>query len=329
MSGILSLVNVGAIGVSPQDFRYTTNDTLATITSAGYINPIMDQAGFSMQPGDTLTCQYNNYSEGAIFMASYNGKIITLVDIASTSEIVLPTIANHIATFTNTTGTIGEDAAAAINGGNIQAGLSGTAGYLASFPGTASKGSFRFLGVANTGNTVTTFSNNAMGQATSVNIPDPGNAIAQVLIGATATPFTTGHLIASSGTGGLTADSGISTTNVTQNNISNTLSGAGRIIAAKVNGVETSNAVTASGMSGVITTSSLTTAAGGTYSITWTNTFISPTSTVLLSIQGGTNAVQTVVMTVAPGTGTATLVINNIGPTNALAGTILIGYLVI
>lgn len=109
----------------------------------------------------------------------------------------------------------------------------------------------------------------------------------------------------------------------------NSMAAGSSIVLAKVNGTESSNAVTASGMSGVITTSSLTTAAGASYAITWTNTFISATSTVHLTVQGGTNARKNLRMEVVPGSGSATLTIYNTEPTNALNGTILIGYTVL
>lgn len=112
------------------------------------------------------------------------------------------------------------------------------------------------------------------------------------------------------------------------NNIQNNLTASGSIVANKVNGTEASNLVTASGMSGVITTSALTTAGGSSYAITWTNTFITATSTVLLSIQGGTNTTENITLTVVPGTGSATLTIYNNTAATALNGTIKIGYLV-
>jgi hypothetical protein len=124
-------------------------------------------------------------------------------------------------------------------------------------------------------------------------------------------------------------DSGVAAAQLMRLNAANTLTGAGQIILAKANGTEAGNAVTASGNAGVITTSALTTAAGATYSITWTNTQITATSVISLTIQGGSNTVQSVVFTCAPGAGSATLVINNIGPTNALNGTIAIGYVVL
>jgi len=88
----------------------------------------------------------------------------------------------RIACFTDTAGTIDDNAATAVNGGNIQAGLSGTAGVLRSYSSTGSKGYLEVAGVANTGDTATTVSNAEMGQATVVSIPDPGVATANVLL---------------------------------------------------------------------------------------------------------------------------------------------------
>ena len=96
----------------------------------------------------------------------------------------------------------------------------------------------------------------------------------------------------------------------------------------KANGTEAANAVTASGTSGVITTSSLTTAAGASYAITWTNTFIAATSIILLSLMGGTNTKDTLQIKATAGVGTSTLTITN-NNAAALDGTVLIGYMVI
>lgn len=96
----------------------------------------------------------------------------------------------------------------------------------------------------------------------------------------------------------------------------------------KVNGTESGNAVTASGYAGVITTSSLTTAAAGNYAITWTNTKISSTSVIGLTIQGGTNTTTNINFKVVPGSGSATLTIYNNATIASLNGTVLIGYVV-
>ena len=92
------------------------------------------------------------------------------------------TVANHIMVSTDTAGTSGNLTGTAINDGSIQAGLSGTAGTLISFPATAAKGSLIVAGVANTGNTNTTISNAAMGQASVISIPDPGASTANFLL---------------------------------------------------------------------------------------------------------------------------------------------------
>jgi len=324
----------GTPGVFP-NFKYmTTTDNLATITTAGYLNNI-DLQSFPIGVQDVIQCLYSvNPQTGAgtygAFTVSISGTgVITLVQWSGDSGVVLPTIANHIATYTNTTGTISEDPTIAISGGSIQAGLSGTAGRLISYPATASKGSLALTAVANTGNTATVISNNAMGQASTINIPDPGNAVGQFLVAATATPFTTGHLVSTSGTAGLTVDSGVAAAQVMQLNAVNTMTGTGQIILVKANGTEAANAVTASGNAGVITTSSLTTAGGSSYAITWTNTKITSTSVLSFCIQGGTNTTQNITFGCVPGSGTATLTIYNNTAATALNGTILIGYVVL
>lgn len=99
-------------------------------------------------------------------------------------------------------------ASSLVYGGGVYAGLSGTAGTLRSYSSTASRGYLGLTAVANTGDTATIISNVAMAQATTISIPDPVNAAARFLIAATATPFTSGNLIKSSGTGGLVVDGG-------------------------------------------------------------------------------------------------------------------------
>lgn len=96
------------------------------------------------------------------------------------------------------------------------------------------------------------------------------------------------------------------------------------------NGTEAANALTTTGTSGVITTSALTTAASDSYAITWTNTSITPSSVVMLSLMGGTNTVKDISFECVPGSGTATLTIyNNVLATTALDGTVKLGYLIV
>lgn len=97
----------------------------------------------------------------------------------------------------------------------------------------------------------------------------------------------------------------------------------------KANGTEDANAVTASGTAGIITTSALTTSGAASYAITWTNTFITTSSIIQLTIMGGTNTTQNITLVADAGSGTSTLTIYNNTAATALNGTILIGYMVI
>lgn len=217
---ILDIVTqqVGLVGVTPKWIYIATNDTLATVTTTGFLNAAAQQ-GYTFSEADialvsTKTSPGATDTQVAMLEVSHVGQNWSLVPTGSPGQVVLPTIASHIATYTNTTGTLSEDASTAINGGNIQAGLSGTAGYFASFPSTAAKGSLRLTAVANTNDTLTTLSNVAMGQASVVSIPDPVNAVARLLIGATATPFVNGNFPMNSGTGGLMVDSGVAVSDI-------------------------------------------------------------------------------------------------------------------
>lgn len=323
------------VGVFPNQKFAVFGDNLATITTAGYLNQVNLESN-PIASTDILQVLYsfNNVTNvgtyGVFTVSISNSGVITLEAAVSPGDVLLPVVANNIAQFNGTTGQIYDGSAPAVHGGNIQAGLSGTAGTLASFPSTASKGSLIVAGVANTGNTNTTVSNVAMGQASVVSIPDPANALGRFMVGATATPFVSGNFPIASGTGGLFIDSGAAPGSFASLTAANTFSGAGQIILAKANGTEAANAVTASGNAGVITTSSLTTAGGATYVITWTNTLITATSVIGLSIQGGSNsATNNITFKCVPGSGSATLTIYNNTAATSLNGTLLIGYSVL
>lgn len=65
---------------------------------------------------------------------------------------------------------------------NLKAGASGTVGTVTVYPTTASKGSLVVTCADQTGNTAVTLNANEMGQATAINIPDPGAASAYVVM---------------------------------------------------------------------------------------------------------------------------------------------------
>jgi hypothetical protein len=176
----------GLVGVLPKIIYIETNNTIAEVIATGFLNKAVKQ-GYSFSEYDmalvsTKLTPSDSATQLAWFQIDISGSNTSLVSPSGPGSVTLPTITNHIATYTNTAGALGEDAATAINGGNIQAGLSGTAGYLASFPATAARGSLRLTAVANTGDTLVTISNAAHGQASVYSIPDGGGATANFII---------------------------------------------------------------------------------------------------------------------------------------------------
>lgn len=178
----ITLDLIGETQVNPRLVRIVCDDTFATITTAGYLNS--NAAGFTFLPTDFVLMRYGTGSASAgLFQVDITAGVITLTA-ASDSNVITPTIANHIAVYSDTNGTLTEDAATAINGGNIQAGLSGTAGTVSSFPSAATSGKITLAAVTNSsGNFNTTISNaSAVGQSQVISIPDSGATTANVIL---------------------------------------------------------------------------------------------------------------------------------------------------
>lgn len=124
----------------------------------------------------------------------FNGTLGGLNDLgfsasdASKTKVVMAgsaVVVNHIAKFVDVSGTVDDTAGAAINSGNLQAGLSGTAGTLISFPAVAANGSLILAAVGNAGNfNATISSKSTLGQASVYTIPDPGAATANFVLDA-------------------------------------------------------------------------------------------------------------------------------------------------
>lgn len=195
------------------DVRYSYSVALGTSTF-GMFTPLFSGNANSRtitldaweNPGDVLLPVVDgdfatfNGTGGQIKDAGYLPSDATKTKVVMANGAV---VLNHLAAFADTAGTVKSDAATAINGGNIQAGLSGTAGIISSFPGTAAKGHLSLTAVANTGDTTTTISNAAMGQASVVSIPDPGastaNFITSAIAGAGTQTISTGSLSVAAG----------------------------------------------------------------------------------------------------------------------------------
>lgn len=331
------------VGILPATKKMVSTDNLATITTAGYLNAVNLEA-YPISASDILEVLYSynqqtNSGTFGIFTPSITNGVITLVASVSPGNVLLPVVSGDFAVFNGTTGQIKDSAQAPTNAaspfvvtspgsltignfpkladakGTLAAGLPPSAAanaFVVVSPGSLTIGNFPKLGDAN--GTITT------GLPPSAS----GNSFVVVSPGS----MTIGHLLSAGDANGTLADSGLVGSNVMLLSASNTLTGTGRITAVKANGTEAANAVTASGMAGIITTSSLTTAGAASYAITWTNTYITATSVIQLTIMGGTNTTQNVTLVATNGVGTSTLTIYNNTAATSLNGTIFIGYLV-
>ncbi len=115
------------------------------------------------------------------------------------------TVANLIAHFIDTAGTIDDTAANVSNLGNISAGASGTAGSLVSFPATAANGSLVISALNAGGAFTTTIRNSAMAQSTVYSLGDIGAATGGIPV-ATA-PFLMKQVAGAAAAGGAAAQS--------------------------------------------------------------------------------------------------------------------------
>jgi hypothetical protein len=178
--------DVGLVGVRPAIMFLETNNTLAEVLATGFLNGLValnePLSDYMMALVSTKTTPSSPNVDVGWLEVHRSGTDWSLKAPGAPGSVTLPTIANHIAIFTNTTGNLSEDAATAINGGNIQAGLSGTAGYLSSFPATLARGSLRLVAANSTGDTVTTITNAAMAAARTLTIPDGGQTASSFLL---------------------------------------------------------------------------------------------------------------------------------------------------
>ena len=360
-------IQPGQVGVSnntPSWVYIETNDTIAAVTTAGYLSGAAREYVNTFKPNMMALVSTKTSQSIGVAPVLY---LLQLQNVAGVWSLVAPAVDVPVPFIVL---------------GDIQAGQSGTAGKFISFPSAASKGSFLFKAVANTGDTLVTVSNALHGQASVYSIPDSGAATANFILSKlTGTQhITVGALqvdagvissgISTGGTaGGFIAypstttngslrltpvgnvgnfaasisnivglgqasvytlpDPGAATANFIIDHGTQAMAAGSQLNLAKVSASEAANAVTASGNAGFITTSALTTAGGGTYAITWTNTHITATSVISLCIQGGSNnATNNITFTCVPGSGTATLTIYNNTAATALNGTLIIGYVV-
>lgn len=214
----------GTVDVFP-NFKYmVTGDDLATITTAGYLNQI-DLQSNPIAPTDILQILYSfnqqtNVGTFSEFSVAISNGVITLVPVSQAGEgdvLLNPAPAkatNNIVVFDAAANTIkqGTGGDTAIFPGSLQAGLSGQAGLVASFPPSANSGSLRLQATNNAGGFISTISNTSVGRPTVYSLQDPGVPTANFAL--TAAALVNGNLVSANGTVGLLQDAGISVTNV-------------------------------------------------------------------------------------------------------------------
>jgi len=92
----------------------------------------------------------------------------------------------------------------------------------------------------------------------------------------------------------------------------------------------TAGAATLTSPSGTVTSEALTTAAGADYTLTITNTEIAATDIVIPTLNNGTNTQGLpLIKSVAPAAGSVVIVVRNTHASQALNGTLKIGFLVV
>lgn len=109
MSSYFNMVYVGQVGIVPAVLTIATSDSLATITTAGWIDSKPTVQKLSASNFVLISYNYNPPSAQGTFQwftVSIAGGVTTLVPYVSPQSVTLPTVAGQLAAFTNTTGTI-------------------------------------------------------------------------------------------------------------------------------------------------------------------------------------------------------------------------------
>jgi len=239
----------GLVGeqIEPRRCTMITTDSLATITTAGYLNN-QNTAGNPILPTDVFEVLYSfneatrvgvlgffqvTYAAATGFtlnpwenpgnvllpvvsgdFAVFNGTAGQIKDAgflpsdATKTRVVMAgsgVLANRIAHFVDTTGTIDDTAAAVTNAGDIYAGLDAVAGVLRSYPATTATGYLGLTGVANSGAFNVQISNAAHGQSTVYSMADIGAATGGIPV--STVPLKVKSVAGASAAGGAAAQS--------------------------------------------------------------------------------------------------------------------------
>ena len=112
-------------------------------------------------------------------------------------------------------------------------------------------------------------------------------------------------------------------------NLKANTNGLGYATGAGSTGTEVSNAVTVNALCGTITTASLTTAAGGEYVITVTNSFVAATDTPIVAIKATSSAGTPSASVTAVAAGSFVITLTNLHASSAFNNTMTINFSVL
>jgi hypothetical protein len=130
----------GQVGVLGAIKYMVTTDSISTVTTAGYLNNL-DLAVFPILPSDVLgiTYSFNTQTNSGTFTfgnVSLSNGTITITEMVSPGNVLLPVVSGDIAIFNGTTGQIKDSSQSASNASNP---------YLVSSPGSLTIGNFPTL----------------------------------------------------------------------------------------------------------------------------------------------------------------------------------------
>lgn len=130
----IARVETGAVNVSPGTIKCLSTDTLAKVTTAGYLTSSLVAGGIGPKDKIEMIYSYNQRTATGTFgifnvSLSSNG-VVTLSLWGNPGDVLLPVVSGHAAVFNGTTGQIKDSGAAMSNASN--AFLATSAGSLTS-----------------------------------------------------------------------------------------------------------------------------------------------------------------------------------------------------
>jgi hypothetical protein len=181
----------GTPGVSPSIAYISTSDSISILTTDGYLTKaVAEGASFSlpcMACVSSITAIGEKPKVGWYQVAEESGAY-SLIRPSSAVSAAVPTSVNHIATYFDDAGNIGDNPTGAYSFGSIEAGGEGVSGGFLSRDGAAGSGKLVLNATANTADAIVTITNKPTAISTVYSIPSVGTATGGLV--SSPTPYT-------------------------------------------------------------------------------------------------------------------------------------------